>query len=230
MNYAELEQRLGYRFNNPELLRQALTHPSADSRPETRRTYERLEFLGDAILQLAVTQYLYHHMPKSPEGELTQLRARTVSRANLGKYGFILGLENFIILGKGEEKAGGRQKNSIVANTFESVFGAMSLDSDFETAKGVALNILHDALTFAAEQPKEINPKGELQAILQDILPETPVYQTQETGPVESPTRFQSSVIWRGRVIGSGTGASKRKAEVAAATAALTAKQWLNPV
>ena len=89
MNYTALEDKLGYRFKNPDLLVQALTHPSTDSKPETRRTYERLEFLGDAILQLAVTQYLYRHMPQSPEGELTQLRARTVSRANLGKYGQI---------------------------------------------------------------------------------------------------------------------------------------------
>ena len=130
MNYTALEDKLGYRFKNPDLLVQALTHPSTDSKPETRRTYERLEFLGDAILQLAVTQYLYRHMPQSPEGELTQLRARTVSRANLGKYGFILGLDKYIALGKGEERAGGRGKNSIIANTFESVFGAMSLDSD----------------------------------------------------------------------------------------------------
>ncbi len=227
MNYAALEERLGYRFQNPELLRQALTHPSADSKPQTRRTYERLEFLGDAILQLAVTQYLYHHMPKSTEGELTQLRARTVSRANLGKYGFILGLNDFIILGRGEEKAGGRNKNSIVANTFESVFGAMSLDSDFETAKGVALNLLHDALTSAAQQPKEINPKGELQAVLQEILPEAPTYQTEETGERESPTRFEARVLWRSLEIGHGVGPSKRKAEVAAAVNALKDKKWL---
>ena len=120
MNHTALEDKLGYRFNNPDLLVQALTHPSTDSKP-------------------AVTQYLYHHMPQSPEGELTQLRARTVSRANLGKYGFILGLDKHIALGKGEERAGGRGKNSIIANTFESVFGAMSLDSDYETAKAVAL-------------------------------------------------------------------------------------------
>ena len=160
MNYAALEDKLGYRFKNPDLLRQALTHPSTDSRPETRLTYERLEFLGDAILQLAVTQYLYLHLPQAPEGVLTQLRARTVSRANLGKYGFILELDKYITLGKGEEKAGGRNKNSIIANTFESVFGAMSLDSDYETARAIALRVLHDALNSAASHPKEINPKG----------------------------------------------------------------------
>lgn len=85
MNYAALEDKLGYRFKNPDLLRQALTHPSTDSRPETRLTYERLEFLGDAILQLAVTQYLYLHLPQAPEGVLTQLRARTVSPRQSGQ-------------------------------------------------------------------------------------------------------------------------------------------------
>lgn len=228
MDYAALEDKLGYRFKNSNLLRQALTHPSTDSKPETRRTYERLEFLGDAILQLAVTQYLYHHMPQSPEGELTQLRARTVSRANLGKYGFILELDKYITLGKGEEKAGGRSKNSIIANTFESVFGAMSLDSDYETAKAAALRVLHDALDSAASHPKEINPKGELQAILQDILPETPAYNTEEKGERDSPTRFQATVFWHGGAIGSGLGASKRKAEVAAAADALVRREWLH--
>ena len=182
MNYTALEDKLGYRFKNPDLLVQALTHPSTDSKPETRRTYERLEFLGDAILQLAVTQYLYRHMPQSPEGELTQLRARTVSRANLGKYGFILGLDKYIALGKGEERAGGRGKNSIIANTFESVFGAMSLDSD---------------------------------------------YETEEKGQRDAENRFHSRVFWHGHAIGSGHGASKRKAEVAAAADALAAKAWL---
>lgn len=228
MNYTALEDKLGYRFKNPDLLVQALTHPSTDSKPETRRTYERLEFLGDAILQLAVTQYLYHHMPQSPEGELTQLRARTVSRANLGKYGFILGLDKYIALGKGEERAGGRGKNSIIANTFESVFGAISLDSDYETAKAVALRVLHEALDSAASHPKEINPKGELQAILQDILPETPSYETEEKGQRDAENRFESRVFWHGHAIGSGHGASKRKAEVAAAAAALAAKAWLH--
>lgn len=226
MDYTVLEEKLGYRFYNADLLTQALTHPSADSKQETRLTYERLEFLGDAILQLAVTQYLYRHMPQSPEGELTQLRARIVSRANLGKYGFILGLDQYIALGKGEEKAGGRSKNSIIANTFESVFGAMSLDSDYETARKTALNVLKDALAAAASQPKEINPKGELQAILQDILPETPVYETEETGERDSPERFAARVTWQGLSLGSGLGASKRKAEVAAATDALARREW----
>ena len=226
-NHTALEDKLGYRFKNPDLLRQALTHPSTDSKPETRRTYERLEFLGDAILQLAVTQYLYRHMPQAPEGVLTQLRARTVSRANLGKYGIILELDKYITLGKGEEKAGGRSKNSIIANTFESVFGAMSLDSDYETAKAIALRVLHDALHSAASHPKEINPKGELQAILQDILPETPSYETEEKGPRDSADRFESRVFWHGHTVGAGRGSSKRKAEVAAAADALARREWL---
>lgn len=227
MDYTALEEKLGYHFHHSKLLKQALTHPSADSKPETRRTYERLEYLGDAILQLAVTQYLYNRMPQSPEGELTQLRARIVSRANLGKYGFILGLDRFIALGKGEERAGGRSKNSIIANTFESVFGAMSLDSDYETAKAVALRVLQESLESAAAHPKEINPKGELQAILQEILPETPSYQTEEKGTRDTADRFESHVFWHGKAIGIGHGSSKRKAEVAAASHALKTKAWL---
>lgn len=93
----------------------------------------------------------------------------------------------------------------------------MSLDSDYETAKAVALRVLHEALDSAATHPKEINPKGELQAILQDILPETPSYETEEKGQRDAENRFHSRVFWHGHAIGSGHGASKRKAEVAAA-------------
>ena len=98
----------------------------------------------------------------------------------------------------------------------------MSLDSDYETAKAVALRVLHEALDSAASHPKEINPKGELQAILQDILPETPSYETEEKGPRDAENRFESRVFWHGHA-----GASKRKAEVAAAADALDARAWL---
>jgi ribonuclease-3 len=226
MNHEELEQTLGYHFSNPVLLEQALTHPSTDSSQAPRLTYERLEFLGDAILQLAVTQFLYEHLPHSSEGELTQLRARVVSRANLGKYGFLLHLDRYIRLGKGEEKAGGRKKNSIMANTFESVFGAMSLDSGFEVSKEVALRLLRDSLASTITNPKEINPKGELQAVLQEIFPETPSYHTEESGDRDSAGRFCSRVVWREKEIGLGAGASKRKAEVAAAQDALQRRIW----
>ena len=103
----------------------------------------------------------------------------------------------------------------------------MSLDSDYETAKAIALRVLHEALDSAASHPKEINPKGELQAILQAILPETPAYETEEKGQREAEDRFESRVLWHGHVIGHGHGASKRKAEVEAAADALAAREWL---
>lgn len=103
----------------------------------------------------------------------------------------------------------------------------MSLDSDYETARAIALRVLHDALNSAASHPKEINPKGELQAILQDILPETPSYETEEKGARDSADRFESRVFWHGHAVGAGRGSSKRKAEVAAAADALTRREWL---
>lgn len=227
MHYSELESRLGYTFRNKTFLIQALTHPSVTNQPETRLIYERLEFLGDAVLQLAVTEALFGELPNASEGEMTQLRARTVSRKNLGEYGFNLGLQHLIILGKGEEKAGGRHKNSIMANTFESVFGAIILDSDYETAKAIALKTLASALEHASTNPKEINPKGELQSILQDIYPESPSYDTQEVNSPTSPERFASVVSWRGQDIGSGFGPNKRKAEVTAALSALENRSWV---
>ena len=226
MNRADLEKKLGYHFTDENLLTQALTHPSVATTAETRLVYERLEFLGDAVLQLAVTQALFDCLPEASEGEMTQLRARTVSRKNLGEFGFNLGLQHLIILGKGEEKAGGRHKNTIMANTFESVFGAIFLDSDFETSRHIALHVLGDALENATTNRKEINPKGELQSILQDIFPEPPVYDTKEINDPASPERFTSTVSWRGKEIGCGYGANKRKAEVEAAQRALKDKKW----
>ena len=223
MNHSALEDKLGYRFNNPDLLVQALTHPSTDSKPETRRAYERLEFLGDAILQLAVTQYLYHHMPQSPEGELTQLR-RTVSRANLGKYGFILGLDKHIALGKGEERAGGRSKNSIIANTFESVFGAMSLDSNYETRQGCWPCVLHEALDSAASHPKS-TPRGTPgypSGHHCETLPMKRKKKGRETPKTVLNPAFSGMVTPLGRFPG-----PARKGGVAAAADALDARAWL---
>ncbi len=230
MNYAELEKRLGYTFKNPKLLVQALTHPSASTNSQTRIAYERLEFLGDAVLELAVSYALYQEIPDQPEGVLTHMRSRIVSRQHFYQMALQLDIGQFIILGKGEELSGGRQRLSNLSNTFEAIFGAIILDSDYETARAVALRILSNAIHSVATDLKENNPKGELQSVLQGFYPESPVYHTEELADhsQEEGPRFVSTVQWRGVSIGSGTGASKRKAEVAAANDALSQKIWLN--
>lgn len=226
MTYEDLENKLGYTFVNKQLLQQALTHPSFNSHGTGRIVYERLEFLGDAVLELAVTQELYLRIPDQPEGVLTHMRSRIVSREHLSKMGFALGLDQLIRLGKGEEQTGGRTRMSIIANTFETVFGAMVLDSDYETTRKSALTILARAIAEASSDLKENNPKGELQSILQQIFPESPSYQSEEVDPNNPEARFHAVVSWKGLPIGEGTGASKRKAEVAAAFDALQKRAW----
>ncbi len=229
MDYSVLENRIGYRFKDQSLLVQALTHPSAGSGPQARIAYERFEFLGDAVLELAVSQELFTRLPESPEGVLTHLRARIVSRQHFHQMALELGLDQWLILGKGEEQTGGRTRLSNLANTFETVLGAILLDSDYETARAIAHSLLADSISEAARDLKEINPKGELQSTLQDIFPESPIYATQEINPVDGALdRFQSSVSWRQKIIGQGVGASKRKAEVAAASDAIQKKLWLS--
>lgn len=220
-----LDERLGYYFKDAGIRKLALTHPSAYNRGEVNTHYERLEFLGDAVLELVVTEYLFEKMPLAPEGLMTQLRARVVGRANLAVLGRELELNQFMILGKGEEMTGGRDRESNIANTFEAVLGAVFLDSDFATAKGVALNLLGGSLESVAEDPREDNPKGELQMELQKRYPESPQYQTEEA-PAGSEVKFFSKVVWRGEVLGEGAGDSKRKAEVAAALDSLLRKSW----
>ncbi len=228
MDYAALEAKLGYTFTNPRLLNQALIHPSASTDPKTRITYERLEFLGDAVLELAVSRELYDTLPQAPEGVLTHMRSRIVSRQHLYRMAMELGIEQFIILGKGEERTGGRTRLSNLANTFETIFGAIVLDSNYDTARAIALRILADAIRTAATDLREINPKGELQSILQSYYPESPTYETLELNQKDGdPKRFTSTASWQGKAIGTGFGASKRKAEVAAAADALERKPWL---
>lgn len=221
-----LDTRLGYSYQRKDLRNLALTHPSAYGRGEVNTDYERLEFLGDAVLELTVTEYLFHHLPQAPEGLMTQLRARVVGRPNLAAAARRLELNKFMILGKGEDQSGGRERDSNLSNTFEALLGAIHLDSDFETAKGITLSLLKDSLEDVTSDPREINPKGELQIELQKIYPESPVYACSEEMK-DNALHFSVDVVWRGLTLGHGEGHSKRRAEVAAATEALENKLWL---
>lgn len=220
-----LDERLGYSFKNPELRDLALTHPSTFTYGQTNTDYERLEFLGDAVLELTVTEFLYHKLPQASEGLMTQLRSRVVSRPSLAKTARALGLPAYLRLGKGEDSTGGRDRDSNLSNTFEALLGSIFLDSHFEMAKKVTLALLHDSLNEVAQNPKEYNPKGELQSELQKIVPETPIYQTLENES-RQPARFTARVFWRDLELGIGHGESKRKAEIAAADHALGLKVW----
>jgi ribonuclease-3 len=222
-----LEVRIGYKFRNTLLLAEALTHPSLGF--ETKQPHfdnQRLEFLGDAVLQLIFTEHLFQLFPGSTEGELTKLRARLVSRDGLKDRAGELGLGPFIMMGRGEEATGGRKRASILANTFEALIGAMYLDGGFEVARQFALRESEQVLRELLKDPDDANPKGELQELLQAISPRSPTYEiVTESGP-DHQRAFEALVRWEGLELGRGQGKSKKQAEAEAARAALGSRLW----
>lgn len=222
-----LEERIGYKFRNPLLLAEALTHPSLGH--ETQRRHfdnQRLEFLGDAILQLVITEYLFGHFKDQPEGQLTKLRSRLVSRDALKMHAVNIDLGQFLLMGRGEESSGGRARTSTLADAFEALIGAVYLDGGLEDTRKFILTQANADLALLAEEPVDINPKGNLQELLQSISPKSPVYEVlSQTGP-EHDKRFVVQAVWEGIVLGKGSGRSKKQAETAAAEEAMQLKRW----
>ncbi len=222
-----LEVRIGYKFRNSLLLAEALTHPSISlERKNFPFDNQRLEFLGDSVLQLVVTEHLYILFPDFSEGRLTKLRARIVSRTGLKSHATTIGLGNYLMMGRGEEASGGRNRPSTLADAFESLVGAIYLDGGFEKARDFILHQTETAFTHLLQSPEEFNPKGKLQEILQAIAPTAPKYVLLNQQGPEHQKYFECSVIWEKYELARGSGNSKKMAEVAAATAALTARAW----
>jgi ribonuclease-3 len=225
-----LEERMGYKFRNSLLLAEALTHPSISLE---RRNYpfdnQRLEFLGDSVLQLVVTEHLYRLFPDFSEGQLTKLRTRIVSRTALKGNAISMGLGKYLMMARGEEASGGRQRASTLADAFESLIGAIYLDGGFEAARHFILREIRATFDEIQEAPSEINPKGQLQELLQALGSSAPRYElVGQKGPEHS-KEFVCRVIWEGNELGRGSGPSKKAAEVGAAEAALLAKVWDDP-
>jgi ribonuclease III len=222
-----LEERIEYKFRNSLLLAEALTHPSLGHEAQRYHfDYQRLEFLGDAVLQLVITEYLFSHFQAEAEGQLTKLRSRLVSRDALRTHAAALDLGHYILMGRGEETSGGRERTSTLADAFEALIGALYLDGGLEVAKNFILTQTRDDLAKLAEEPVDFNPKGDLQELLQSTSPGSPVYElVSQSGPEHEKT-FVSEVIWEGIVLGQGTGRSKKQAETAAALEALQLKRW----
>ena len=222
-----LEERIGYKFRNPLLLAEALTHPSL--RHETQEYHfdnQRLEFLGDAVLQLVMTEHLYGHFQDEAEGKLTKLRSRLVSREALTIHAARLDLGKYVMLGRGEEASGGRERNSTLADSFEALVGAIYLDSDLATIRHFILNQADKDLEQLSEEPVDVNPKGQLQELLQAITSRSPAYEViSQTGPEHKKT-FVVRAIWEGVILGEGTGNSKKQAETAAAMDAMQLRKW----
>ncbi len=220
----EFQRRLGHVFADGELLRQALTHASFGHEKRQRvPDNQRLEFLGDAVLQLAVTEELYRRFPHLPEGRLTVLRARLVNRNHLQGLAQELGLGGELILGRGEENSQGRERPSILADAMEAVFGAIFAEAGWEAARAIVLRLMESSLAAIAAEGAVVgaNPKGSLQEKLQAEGDQPPVYRClSESGPAHARV-YEVVVEWQGRELARGQGASKKEAETRAAEAAL---------
>jgi len=222
-----LEERLGHKFRNSLLLAEALTHPSISlERKDYPFDNQRLEFLGDAVLQVVITDYLYRAFPDFEEGQLTKMRSRIVSRNGLKGQAQAIGLGAYLMMGRGEEACGGRKRASTLADAFEAVIGAVYLDGGIEKARAFILRAAAGDLEALVDAPGDINPKGQLQELLQAISPMAPQYEiTGQSGP-DHQKRFQCVVRWREQELGRGDGGSKKLAEVAAAVDALNRRAW----
>ncbi len=222
-----IERSLSYRFQDPSLLQAALTHPSKVAESKIQKVdNQRLEYLGDAVLQLVLTEALYLRFPERGEGILTMWRARLVSKPALAKFSERLKLGEEILMGKGEEASGGRHRPSILADCLEAVLGAVYLDGGFEQAQEVVMRIVGSAIEEVTQSTETGNPKGELQEVLQALGAESPRYSiVSATGP-DHDRKFVACVEWKKVRLGQGEGASKKLAETAAAADALVGKKW----
>lgn len=218
----EFQSRLGYTFRNSSLLKLALTHPSVTQDPAAARQHnQRLEFLGDAVLQLVLTLALYERFPDLDEGSLTKARAQMVNRNALAARGRKLQLGDHLLLSRGEELHGGRTRTSSLADALEALLGAVFMDGGFEAAQQVVLREFRDSFTELPQAPSISNPKGELQEWLQAASTEAPHYRMiSATGP-DHDREFECIVLHEGAELARGRGKSKKVAESNAALAAL---------
>lgn len=222
-----LESRIQYKFRNSLLLAEALTHPSlAYESQKPHFDNQRLEYLGDAVLQLIVTDELFRLFPHSPEGEMTKVRSSVVSRSALARFAQVIRLGDYMMLGRGEEATGGRKRPSTLADAFEALIGAVYLDSGLEKARQLVLGLFGKEIGGIMENREERNPKGELQEILQAIEPVAPSYRIIGESGLDHRRVFQAEVRWRDRVLAAGKGKSKKEAEARAASEALRTRSW----
>jgi len=219
-----IEAALGHSFHNRELLLQALTHPSwGHEQRKPLPDNQRLEFLGDAVLQLTLTHYLYRAYPLMPEGQLTKIRAGLVNRKALAALALTMEIGPNLVLGRGEERNQGRSRDSNLADAFEAVLGAFYLDAGFEAARLWIEKKLQDQVEDFVQTQNDGNPKGQLQELLQGLDQGTPRYElVGATGPDHA--REYTIVVKSldGQELGSGCGASKKAAEMNAAAQALS--------
>jgi len=222
-NLQGLQDNLGYKFRDESLLRLALTHPSASGKnSKPNEDNQRMEFLGDAILQLVISDELYSLHLNHDEGTLTKARAGLVNGSSLAKKASLLGLESHLIIGRGQKTEFERGKNSALEDAFEAITAALFLDGGIQSARSFVRRMFAEEL----KNPEKIavikNPKGELQELLQGQSGEPPKYDLlSSTGPDHN-RKFEVAVKHLGKELSTGSGNSKKEAESEAALAALT--------
>jgi len=216
------QKRLGYTFKQPELMELALTHPSVShERNEKLENNQRLEFLGDAVLQLIISTELYKRFSNRDEGSLSKARARLVNREALAERATEIQLGEEIMLSRGEDRNGGRNRPSALADAFEAVVGAIYLDGGFTKVKKFIHTQFADQFDGADSGRYKGNPKGELQEILQGKSATAPEYRLLEMEGPDHDRSFVCAVRHSGRELGRGSGKSKKTAEINAAASAI---------
>jgi|APTNR8051073442_1049403.scaffolds.fasta_scaffold04354_6 ribonuclease-3 len=220
-----LQSLIGHRFSDLSLMEEALTHGSlAHEGQRIRATNQRLEFLGDAVLQLTLSESLFRQLGKADEGVLTKLRAQLVSTKALARIARQLNLGKFLSMGRGEAAHGGRDRDSTLADALEALAAAIYLDGGISASQAFAKRIFQPEIQTLLDAPVESNPKGQLQELLQAHSNNPPTYQiVAEAGPDHSKI-FEATVLWNKVELGRGSGSSKKEAQSAAAQDALKSR------
>jgi ribonuclease-3 len=216
---SEVASSIGHDFQNPSLLDLALRHRSWCAEHGNAASNERLEFLGDAALGIVITEALYRADGEAPEGVLARRRAELVNDRVLAEIARRIDLGRALYLGRGEEATGGRDKSSILADTLEAVFGAVYLDGGLDATRSVVLGLFADLLAQVVEDHRGTDAKSRLQEALARDPEGPPVYEVSERGP-DHQKRFDATVRLGDRILGAGTGRTKKEAEQAAAAEA----------
>lgn len=225
---AEFQKKIDYQFQNQALLESALVHRSFinECADKSLGHNERMEFLGDAVLELVVTEYLYNTYPNEPEGELTSWRSTLVKGERLAEVAGELAIGKYLKLSKGEEKSGGREKAYLLANAFEAIIGAIYLDTGFGSARDFIGKFILPRLEQIIADGQHVDAKSKFQELSQEKRSITPEYRVlAETGP-DHAKEFEMGAFLSEQEVGRGKGGSKQSAEQSAAADALKKLEW----
>jgi len=219
--YAEIFEKIGFEISDEKILREAFTHKSASNEKKNRPHNERLEFLGDAVLELVATDFLFQKFPDAPEGKLTSFRSALVKGDHLAEVAKKLKFGKFLILSRGEASSGGRKKNYLLANVLEAFIGAIYLHKNFLTARKFIKKFILCDLEKILKENAHIDAKSEFQEIAQEKFRITPHYEVLEESGPDHQKNFLVAVFLDKKKYGTGSGSSKKDGQSAAAAAAL---------